>query len=162
MSYWSDRQHLNYYATVKQWLEPFSGTLLDIGCADTPVAQWGNFEKRYAVNDLPFPPLDGVECLQADWMKCDLAADVITCLQVLEHFKPSVLIPFVDKIFSSCETAIISVPYMWPAGLCRGHVQDPIDVRKFIDLVGRCPAKLDIVEDNNYYRLIALFKKDFT
>ncbi|WP_417386937.1 hypothetical protein [Gimesia sp.] len=162
MGYWEGRQHLNYYATVKQWLEPLSGTLLDIGCADTPVAQWGSFEKRYAINDLPFPVMDGVECIQADWMKTDLRADVITCLQVLEHFEARPLMLFANKIFSSCETAIISVPYLWPADFCRGHVQDPIDVRKLIDLVGRCPAKLDIVEDNNYYRLIALFKKDFT
>ncbi|QDT94349.1 class I SAM-dependent methyltransferase [Gimesia algae] len=161
MSYWDERKELNYYQIVKQWLEPFGGTLLDVGCADTPVAQWGEFDRRIAVNDQSFPEMDGVECIQVDWLECDRAADVITCLQVLEHFETRVLIPFVDKIFSSCETAIISVPYMWTTGACPGHVQDPISVRKFIDLVGRCPARLDIVKDSSQERLIALFKKDY-
>ncbi|QDT30495.1 hypothetical protein Enr10x_58610 [Gimesia panareensis] len=160
MSYWDGRKDLNYYQTVREWLGPFSGTLLDVGCADTPVAQWGNFGKRYAVNNRPFPDLSGVECIEADWMETELQADVITCLQVIEHFETDFLREFVAKIFRSCQVAIISVPYLWSAGSCPGHHQDPIDVRKFLDLTNREPVKLEIVTDSSCRRLIALFESE--
>jgi len=162
MTYWHDRQSLYYYRVVRKWLESFGtcGTLLDVGCADTPVAQYGDFLKRIAVNNRPFPPLDGVECIEADWMECDLTADVITCLQVIEHFKTDYLREFVSKILRSSKIAIISVPYRWAAGDCPGHWQDPIDLRTFLTLVGREPVKLEVVTDSSRRRLVTMFEGD--
>ena len=160
MTYWHDRQDLFYYRVVRKWLESFGacGTLMDVGCADTPVAQYGDFLERIAVNDRPFPPLDGVECIQADWMDCNLNAHIITCLQVLEHFETDYLRAFVDKIFRSSCVSIISVPYLWPADCCEHHRQDPINIGKFLQLMGREPIKLEIVQDSSRKRLVALFE----
>jgi len=159
MNYWDGRKDLNYYRVVREWLEQLDHeSIIDVGCADTLVVTYGKFEKRYAVNNREFPQLGGVECIEGDWMQLDLTADVITCLQVIEHFKADYLREFVDKIFSSCKVAIISVPYMWAAGSCPGHHQDPIDIRKFLNLTNREPVRLDIVTDSSCRRLITMFE----
>ncbi|QDV21433.1 hypothetical protein Pan153_61210 [Gimesia panareensis] len=161
MSYWDGRKDLNYYRVVREWLEQLDhSSIIDVGCADTPIVTWGNFQRRTAVNHREFPLLHGVDCIEADWMETELQADVITCLQVIEHFETDFLREFVSKIFQSCQVAIISVPYLWPAGSCPGHHQDPIDVRKFLDLMNREPVKLEIVTDSSCQRLIALFESE--
>lgn len=159
MTYWDGRKDLNYYNVVREWLEQLDHrSIIDVGCADTPVVTWGDFHRRTAINNREFPFLQGVECIEGDWMKLDREADVITCLQVIEHFKTDYLRGFVEKIVNSCKIAIISVPYMWPAGSCPGHHQDPVDIRKFLDLMKREPVKLEVVTDSSCRRLITMFE----
>lgn len=161
MSYWDGRKDLNYYRVVKEWLEQIDyQSIIDVGCADTPVVTWGNFQRRTAVNNREFPMLEGVECIEGDWMKLDRKADVITCLQVIEHFETDYLKDFVAKIFDNSKVAIISVPYLWPAGMCDGHQQDPVDVKKFLNLMNREPVKMEIVTDSSCRRLIAMFESE--
>lgn len=161
MTYWDGRKDLNYYRVVRAWLEQLDfKSIMDVGCADTPVVTWGNFQRRTAVNNREFPLIPGVECIEADWMQLDRKADVITCLQVIEHFETDYLKEFVAKIFDNSKAAIISVPYLWPAGSCPGHHQDPMDVKKFLTLLNREPEKLEIVRDSSCRRLIALFESE--
>lgn len=157
--YWKHRQKLKYYQVVKTWLEELTGyeSLLDVGSADTPVSQWGNFETRTAINKDFKPKLDGVNCIKCSWTKATEKADVITCLQVLEHFETEYLKKFVSKIFSSSKVSIISVPYLWRNGSCVYHKQDPINKTKFVDLVGREPQKIEIVNEQSCKRLVAMF-----
>ena len=61
---------------------------------------------------------------------------------------------FVEKIFKYADKAIISVPYKWRKNACKYHVQDPIDYKKFIDLIGKDPVRTEIVSN----RLIGLFQ----
>lgn len=158
--YWQTRKNLRYYQAVREMLCGYSGTLADVGCADTPVAQWGKFEKRVAINNREFPALPGVECLQVDWMACEIEkVDVITCLQVIEHFETEYLRQFVNKLFEKSETTIISVPYMWHEGCNQWHPQDPVSLVKLIELVGREPVRVEVVNDFNVLRLVALFGK---
>ena len=51
---------------------------------------------------------------------------------------------------------IISVPYQWPAGYHRGHVQDPVDEDKLFAWTRREPSTLKIVRDERA-RLIAVY-----
>lgn len=160
--YWEQRKDLNYYKQVNRWLQELTEykSLIDVGSADTPVATFGEFKSRTAINNLPFPQLGGVTCIQADWMETDLKADVITCLQVLEHFEADYLKRFVEKIFRSSRVAILSVPYLWPEGACEGHKQAPVNIQKFLQLTGREPERITIVKDGTRERLVSLFKGD--
>ena len=155
--YWEQRQHLQYYKVVKNWLEELGSkdSIIDIGCGGCPVAAWGNFKNRTAINKEPFNNIDGVNCVVDDWLNYETKpVDVITCLQVLEHFPSEIIDSFVEKIFANWKIAIISVPYMWEKECCEDHVQDPINLIKFINLVKRDPVKLEITND---HRMVGMF-----
>ena len=160
MSYWESRKNLNYYKQIKIWLEQLTGfdSIIDVGSADTPIATWGEFNHRIAVNKEYKPELENVDCIKNYWMQLDLKADVITCLQVLEHFETDYLKEFSKKILQSSKVAIISVPYNWQKGMCKYHKQDPINLQKLLDLIEQEPIKFEVVTDRNTKRLIALFK----
>lgn len=155
--YWEHRKHLQYYKVVKQWLEELGpkNSIIDIGCGGCPVATWGEFKNRVALNKEPFHEIKNVNCVVDDWLNYSTEpVDVITCLQVLEHFPSEIIDLFVEKIFKNCKIAIISVPYMWEKGSCEDHVQDPINLIKFINLIKRDPVKLEITND---HRMVAMF-----
>jgi hypothetical protein len=154
--YWQDRKHLEYYQTVKTWLDALGKqeSICDVGSAGTPVATFGNFNRRVALNNEPCPLITNVENVIDDWLLYEKQHfTVITCLQVIEHFETDYLRQFVAKIFDCCDVAIISVPYRWSEGACVWHVQDPIDYKKFLDLIGKDPVKTEIVNR----RLIGMF-----
>lgn len=155
--YWENRKHLQYYKTVKCWLEELGqkDSIIDVGCGGCPIATWGNFKYRTAINKEPFNKINGVNCVVDDWLHYETKpVDVITCLQVLEHFDSNIIDLFVNKIFQNCNIAIISVPYMWEKGSCEDHVQDPINLIKFINLVKKDPIKLEITND---HRMVGMF-----
>lgn len=154
-TYWEERKHLAYYQVVKKYLEELGSceSIIDVGCGGCPVAKWGDFQNRTSLNLESFPAIEGVDCVQSDWMNYHEKATVITCLQVIEHFDDEFIPKFVQKIFDSCKIAIISVPYMWEEGACEYHKQDPIDMAKFLRLVRRDPVKTEIAS----HRLVAKF-----
>ena len=56
--------------------------------------------------------------------------DLVLCLQVLEHLEcPDA---FVEKLVGTGRIIVISVPYRWPEGRSKYHVQDPIDENKLL------------------------------
>ena|SRR3972149_10383793 len=157
-SYWEERKDLDYYRVVKNWLESLGeqASILDIGCGDCPVASWGAFAERTSLNLEPFPVISGVNCIVANWFDFKSSNySVITCLQVLEHLDDKRVTRFVSKIFDHCDIAIISVPYKWKKGFCEHHLQDPIDMKKFIDMIGRDPIKTEITSS----RIVGYFSK---
>ena len=85
----------------------------------------------------------------------DRKYDVVLCLQVLEHLdKPK---EFVEKLFRTASTTILSVPYKWPKGSCKYHVQDPIDEQKILSWTGREPDEKHIITDNGKRRIICVY-----
>ena len=133
--YWTERRNLTYYQEVRRLLEELGPmhSILDIGSGGTPVATWGDFSNRYAVDQDPCQSWPGVSFYQCEWVKFDCPnVDVITCLQVMEHLEDyQQVLDFSNKIAEHCRIAIISVPYEWPQGVCQYHPMDPID---FMDL----------------------------
>jgi hypothetical protein len=149
MSYWKPREHLEYYAVVRQMLESFGalGSIADVGCADTPVATWGDFDCRYSVDRRERPVLSGVLQIVGSWPGCAAllpVVDVVTCLQVLEHLdEPE---PFCAALFTAArEGVILSVPWEWRAGIEPGHKQDPVGDSRLWEWTGRRPAVKKIV-----------------
>ena len=144
MSYWNSRKSLDYYQIVRKMLEDFGlmGSLLDVGCFDTPVATWGDFDQRYTVDPRNRPDLPGVLCILGSWPDCSHLSplcDVVTCLQVLEHLdEPE---PFCAALFTHARRSVIlSLPWGWPAGEEPSHVQDPVDGAKVKLWTGRNPT----------------------
>lgn len=149
MSYWKPREHLEYYAVVRQMFESLGplASIADIGSADTPVATWGDFDQRWTVDHRGRPALPGVRQIVGDWPDCAAllpVCDVVTCLQVLEHVKEPE--PFTAALFTAArEAVIISVPWEWPPGRCASHVQDPVGDAKLYEWTHRRPAVKRIV-----------------
>ena len=162
-NYWERRKNHRYYTRVRQWLERFSPgkAILDVGCYNTPVVQWGNFKQRYTVDLNEQPRLEGVIAFQANWLdfKVPTRMSVITCLQVIEHISHDDMKDFTTKLFDNADRVIISVPYLWEETACHQHVHDPIDMVKFINLIGREPHICELVTESRKKRsrLVAVF-----
>jgi hypothetical protein len=135
-------------------------TLLDVGCRDTPVAQWGQFIRRYSVDYLDRPPLKDVMAFKKDFLswKPPEHFSVITCCQVLEHLGDAELPLFVSKMKAISDYMIITVPFMWSKGDEEGHKQDPISKEKFHGMIGKIPVEEIIVLDGKRARLCALIR----
>ncbi|MCA9091091.1 MAG: hypothetical protein KDA90_20910 [Planctomycetaceae bacterium] len=145
MNYWYRRRHLKYYQTVRRWLEGMGPmeSLIDVGGWDTPVVTWGQFMRRIAVD--PRAPLEapGIETVCCRWEEFVGNADVITCLQVIEHIDD--VVPFCRKLRESAGTLIVSIPYKWRQGSCASHKHDPVDEAKLNDWLGS-DFKEEIIE----------------
>jgi hypothetical protein len=77
--YWDSRSHMNYYSTVREWIEELSPgeIILDVGGKDTPVVTWGNFKRRYLLDRMPqVKAYPGVEHLRI--ARCQ----VFTCYMI--------------------------------------------------------------------------------
>jgi len=161
VSYWSDRQHMRYYSQVLIYAQRFAaggGSVLDVGGRDCQYIAWFDWFRRKVVLDLkPPPPWPGVETVAADFLawQPDAVFDLVLCLQVLEHLADP--ISFCRKLLAAGRVVIISVPYRWPKGLCRYHLQDPVDEAKLQGWAGQLMGEYSIVRDGNRDRLIAVF-----
>lgn len=162
-SYWASRSHFNYYKTVRMLLEHLGPleSILDIGCADTPVATWGQFDRRYTVDVMERPPLDRVQAVVGTWPEVPQEPkkwSVICCLQVLEHLPEARLRQAVNGIMHRSQVFIVSVPYNWRPHACPYHLHDPITLDKFLSWMrGLKPSWIDCVKDEHLNRLVALF-----
>lgn len=163
--YWSQREGHLYYGLVREWMEELSPGryLLDVGAWDTPVASWGRFEKRVSLDIQPRPFCwPGVDCVTADWMDCRLEerADLVLCLQVLEHLGDDLVTPFTRKLLTSGRHVLISVPYRWPRGKQPSHLQDPVEASMLMAWAGKSPFRQALVTEpqGSVQRLVALFQ----
>lgn len=160
--YWQGRSHLAYYRLVHDLVEQASPgrAILDVGCWDTPVATWGDFERRYTCDLAVDPHLPGVSSHVGDFLTWDVPErmSVATCLQTVEHLRDENVRAFGAKLLDSADTVIVSVPHRWPAGREWSHQQDPIDLDKLIAIMGgRAPALHQVVRDGKSERLVALW-----
>jgi hypothetical protein len=159
--YWVERKHFQYYTEVARLAQrhaPAGGSVLDVGAADTEVLHrldW--FRRRVALDRRPARTHPGIERVVSDFLDYRPPGpfDLVLCLQVLEHLaQPD---PFTRKLLLTGRLVIVSVPYLWPAGLSPNHVQDPVDEAKLRSWAGRAPMETSIVR-NGRDRLIAVFR----
>lgn len=160
--YYDQRQDLTYYDVVRELAYKYGKdkkSIIDIGSADTPLLEnlsW--FGRRVAIDKKILPkPGGNITCIQADFASYPFQEgfDVALCLQVLEHLADPAV--FFKKIMDLCDIAIVSVPYQWPAGMCKWHLQDPVDEKKLKVWTGREPLETRIVQDRKNRRLIAVY-----
>ncbi len=162
MNYWDKRKDLNYYKEVMRLIDFFSPaeSILDVGCADTPISTWGMFERRYTVDLRTDPKLAGVESYVGDfttWVPPEPKFSVVTCLQTIEHLKDEELQPFTSALLDMSENLIVSLPWKWPRSATKTHYQDPIDWNKLVYIMGHEPKEFKVVEDNKLERIVTLY-----
>lgn len=160
-AYWKGRAHFRYYARVRSFLESLGprGSLIDVGCWDTPVATWGTFTRRYALDLVPTPPLPGVEAVVANYLTWTPpeALDVATCLQTLEHMDLRAARAFGRKLRADARLVVVTVPYRWPAGQELSHRLDPIDGNVLADIMGGPAGVLEVIAEGKRARLFAVY-----
>tara|TARA_R110002073_G_scaffold20209_5_gene72802 strand:- start:6689 stop:7195 length:507 start_codon:yes stop_codon:yes gene_type:complete len=163
IKYAEQRRGMNYYSAVKDAIEQHSPgeSILDVGCGGTDTVMAGSFKRRYAINKDAIPNWKpDAELIIGPWPEVELPQsrfDVVTCCQVIEHLPDEVIPEFVSRLEAVAGVLIVSVPYLWPKGLCRYHTQDPVHLSKFRGWFTRKISRLRIVEDDNLKRLVAVF-----
>lgn len=162
MSYWESRKHLQYYRYIESLLASKSGdSIIDVGGHDTPMVLSGQFKKRVVLSlwpldvDKRFP---SVEYRIEDFMSASVEKfDFVMCLQTLEHIVD--VEAFTSKLFEiSTGKVLISVPYQWPKGLEREHVQDPVTMEKVESWTGLKPTISHVVDsESRFPRLVCYY-----
>jgi len=159
--YWRIRCGLQYYSEALRLCRKYAGTassVLEVGARDTLFLEkldW--IPRKVAIDRRMVPVINGAENIRSDFLTWQepYLFDLAVCLQVLEHLKN--VITFAEKLKKCCRILIVSVPYKWPYGRCRGHQQDPIDLPKLMGWFEQVPIEYRIINDADSARLIAVF-----
>lgn len=163
-SYWDQRKRLDYYYTATEWAKrhtPEGGRILDVGGGTSLGCRYldrlPDFERTVVElkdgNHL-YREADVHFCDFMEW-EPDGQYDTVMCLQCVEHVREPW--PFIQKMREIGSTLILSVPFMWPAGLEDGHLHDPIDRIKLKTWVGREPNCDKVSGRKPWERLIGLY-----
>jgi hypothetical protein len=163
-NYWKERKDLLYYKLVVALAREFAPralSVIDVGSADTRVLDSVDWIPHKFALDRYFccRPCDATY-IQADFMdfRPTRQFDLVFCLQVLEHLEDPM--PFAKKLLSIGAIIIVSVPYQWPKGFCKWHVQDPVDESKLLGWFGKPFVKSQIVDDAEARRLAVVLLGD--
>lgn len=169
LSYWEKRKDWVYLHVARIICARFAqgpGSVLDVGSNRTPTLEWHRSNaKRLVSLDLRRPYVaDGVESIQEDFLKyqVDEKYDLVTCLQVLEHVPDAGA--FAERLLSVGKVVVVSVPYKWRRGCCKGHVHDPVDELKMFRWFRRRPVYSYIAREvtTERSRLIQVYQPDLT
>jgi Methyltransferase domain len=158
-NYWQSRRKMRYYSEVLRLARkyaPAAESVLDVGPNGTPLVCELNWIASKTVIDLCAKPIAGATCLQGDFLQYEPAEpfDLVLCLQVLEHIRPAG--EFAQRLLAAGRLVIVSVPYRWPAGSCKHHVQDPVDEDKLRGWMQQPFLEHRIIRDGARDRLIAV------
>jgi SAM-dependent methyltransferase len=161
-SYWEKRRDYNYYQEAIRLARVYASSgrqVIDVGANETEVLrQLDWFERRVALDARYILPQAGIETIVMDFMNYQPESDfdLVLCLQVLEHLREPAT--FAKKLLETGRTVIISVPYRWPKGEHKEHLQDPVDEAKLELWTQRKPTTTSIIADQKKERLIAVYQ----
>jgi hypothetical protein len=159
---------ISYYKQSKALCErlvPAPHSVLDVGSNGCPNLEWfPRAERRVSVDiELPYSG-SGIENIRSDFLAYHPAErfELCTCLQVLEHIDEPA--PFARHLLAVSRHLVVSVPYMWPEGSSRWHVQDPVDEGKMLTWFGRPPDYQEIATEKRNTpksrRMICYYQSD--
>lgn len=138
--YWAARKDHDLYrlmTSIAFSMFPHAKSAIDVGCYTSGLlVEFDWIPKRIAsdkqayleknwrsVENVSFVPGDAFELEFGDLF------DLVISNQTIEHLGDPC--GFVKKLLSIGRSLIISTTYETPAGLIEGHIQDPIDLKKF-------------------------------
>jgi hypothetical protein len=149
-NYWSARKDHDLYGLTRVIANHFfadANTAIDVGSyVGGLICDLGWIRKRIAtdIQDLRsnWCPVTDVEFLMGDAFGLDFSDkfDLVISNQTIENLEEPSL--FIEKLLSLGRGLIITTTYQTPSGLIEGHIQDPIDMDKFL---GWFPCELDSV-----------------
>jgi hypothetical protein len=160
-AYWEKRGDFLYYSEAIRFCRMYASeasTVLEVGSRDTKFLEWLDWiPQKVAIDKFCMPTIASAENIQCDFLTWQepYIFDLGVCLQVVEHLKDVAL--FAQKLKKCCRTLIVSVPYMWPAGQCKWHIQDPVDLQKLAGWFDQSLIEYSIVKDDGLERMIAVF-----
>ncbi|MDT9198786.1 tetratricopeptide repeat protein [Limnospira sp. PMC 1042.18] len=165
-SYWSKRESSIYIFAVRQMINKIgssAASIIDVGSNGCPYIDWFSWiPERYSL-DLRNPyKAPGVVSLTQDFLKYspEKRFDLLTCLQVIEHVPDAEA--FCQKLLETARVLVVSVPYKWKAGQTKGHIHDPVDLKKMNHWFGREPNYYNIIKEieSPVRRMICIYYQD--
>jgi hypothetical protein len=163
--YYQRRKNHKYYKYIRILLSMLAretDSICDVGSNGVDVISYLPCREMTSIDIAnPFSS-EKVTGIVGDFLSYPLPKyDIITCFQVLEHINDDKVRLFAKKLIESGRIAIISVPYMWEKGYCLEHVQDPIDIEKFLGWFNTSPIFMHKIKENDgKERLVAVFCND--
>ncbi len=163
--YWEARSDLMYYRYVDfivRVLGSEATSLIDVGTGNCPYLEWFPWIDRRVSIDIQGPYVSsgvlGIEANVLDHQFKD-QFDLCLCLQVLEHVPDPKR--FARRLLELADIVIITVPFDWPEGQTKGHLHDPVDLKKLTKWVGRTPNFSTVVTEpfryKKHQRLLAVY-----
>lgn len=142
-AYWrkrSDMLYYQYFNYIVRCIGADARSMLDVGSGNAPYLEWFDWIPERVSVDLATPyrskTVRGVEGDVFE-LAFERPFDLLSCMQVLEHVpEPE---PFARRLMELGRLVLISVPYKWPKGATRSHVNDPVDLDAVVDWFGRPP-----------------------
>ncbi len=162
--YWRKRANMRYYKyfdRIMRGVARDARSMIDVGTGIVPYLEWFDWiPDRVSVDVNPPYRSETVRGIQGDIFEIEFPQkfDICTCLQVLEHIPDPA--PFARRLTELSDLVVVTVPYLWPVGKTKGHVNDPIDMATFESWFGRAPNWRHVVHEpwrRNSRRLLAIY-----
>lgn len=150
-TYWTRRSNMMYYKYIEILVKAFAydaKSIIDVGSANTQYIEKFHWIPNKYTLDIKNPySSENVAAIETDFLTFipEEKFDFVTCFQVLEHI-PEVE-DFAKKLFEISDKVLISVPYLWPKGVEKEHINDPVDEEKLFQWTGRKPSYSIIVPE---------------
>lgn len=163
-NYWNQRKNYVYLHICRRLIEIVAHsatTVADIGSNRSPILDYfGVKQTKYSVDiENPYRADDIISVTEDfyTWQPPE-ALQVGTCFQVIEHVPDPA--KFCRRMLEMFEVCIISVPYLEPAGVNPGHINNDIDLPKIVNWFGREPNFHYIARElSGDERIICVFDK---
>lgn len=142
-SYWrnrSDMLYYKYFSYMIRCIGPEAESMIDVGSGNAPYLEWFDWIPKRVSVDLEVPyQSDAIRGVAGDIreLQFDEVFDICTCMQVLEHVSEPA--PFARRLLELGKLVLISVPYKWPKGSNKDHVNDPVDLASVTGWFDRAP-----------------------
>lgn len=163
--YWEARKDAIYLFAARMICNKYAGvthSVIDIGSNRCPTLEWHrNYASELTSIDLRNPYTGpGIISIADDFLsyEFDKKFDLATCFQVLEHVSlPEI---FAQKLLEVAKILVVSVPYKWPLGACKYHINDPVDNKKMFEWFKRNPSFSYIAREfSKKERLIHVYRE---
>jgi hypothetical protein len=168
-AYWKERQRMVYYSNVDlivRHVARNAKSLIDVGARNAAYTEeftW--IPDRYTLDIVKPYSSENVKGIRKNFFEFEPEQkfDVALCLQVLEHIDDASR--FAQKLLDVGRRVVVSVPYKWPRGACKYHVQDPVSEDKLSNWFGRTPDYSIVIQEpfrtkTTGRRLIAYYHDD--
>ncbi len=161
--YWELRKDKDLYKVMRKLTELYAKdakSAIDVGCyVGGFICDLDWIEKRVAadINDWSkeWADVDDVKFINRDAFKLWDRFELVISNQTIEHIEDAA--GFAEKLCKLGDTVIVSTTYLVPSGKIEGHIQDPIDLDKFLGWFPRKPKCVSIINEPHQDNIIGVF-----